>query len=368
MSKSAVIVGGGFFGCSMALMLRELGLEVTVLERADELLTRASRVNQARVHGGYHYPRSLMTAFRSRHNYERWREAYRPAICDTFTKLYSVGKTFSKVTASQFELFMKRIGAPLREASPAHRKLMNWDLVEGLWVAEECAFDYSVLREIVRQQMEEAGVVVHFKADAQTLTKSGDRMRLELQDGRGFDADWVFNATYSGVNRLGGEVERVPLKHELAEMALVKLPDELEGLSMTMMCGPFFSFMPYPAEGLTSLSHVRYTPHAEWYESVDGDDPAEDPYERFQRVIKKTNYQYMVADAARFMPALAGCEYSKSIWEVKTLLPKSEADDGRPILFRRDGASPNLVHVMGGKIDNIFDVGEELKPLMQQNS
>lgn len=367
MSKSALIIGGGFFGCSMALMLRELGLDVVVLERSDELLTRASRVNQARVHGGYHYPRSLMTAFRSRHNYEKWREAYRPAICDKFTKLYSVGKTFSKVTASQFELFMKRIGAPLKEASPAQQKLMNWDLVEGLWVAEECAFDYSILRDIVRSQMEESGVVVHFNADAKIISSSEKGLRLELADGRGFDADWVFNATYSGVNRLGGDVERVPLKHELAEMALVDLPDELRGLSMTMMCGPFFSFMPYPAEGLTSLSHVRYTPHAEWYESVHGEDPVEDPYERFEKVAKVSNFQYMVADAARFMPALEGCRYSKSIWEVKTLLPKSEADDGRPILFRRDGTSPNLVHVMGGKIDNIFDVGEELKPLIKNS-
>ena len=32
------------------------------------------------------------------------------------------------------------------------------------------------------------------------------------------------------------------------------------------MCGPFFSLMPFPAAGLQTLSHVRYTPHFAWLE------------------------------------------------------------------------------------------------------
>jgi glycine/D-amino acid oxidase-like deaminating enzyme len=343
-------------------------MDVTILERDEQCLGRASRVNQARVHGGYHYPRSLMTAFRSRYNYVRWKQDYQEAICDSFTKLYAIGKTFSKVTAGQFALFMKRIGAPLAEASSAQRKLFNWNLVEGLWVAEECAFDYSILRDIVIKKIEEAKIPIRFGADAHRLVKHGQQLVLTSRDGSSLTADWVINATYSGINRLEGEVERIPLKHELTEMALVELPNALKGLSLTMMCGPFFSFMPYPAEKLTSLSHVRYTPHAEWYECTDGAAPEVDPYQRFERAVKNTAYAYMLADAARYLPALNECRYDHSIWEVKTLLPKSEADDGRPILFRRDAKSPNLLHVMGGKIDNIFDVGDELQKLLKSKS
>ena len=61
-SWDAVIIGGGFFGLSVALLLKERGLSVVVLEREKEPMLRASYNNQARVHGGYHYPRSLMTA------------------------------------------------------------------------------------------------------------------------------------------------------------------------------------------------------------------------------------------------------------------------------------------------------------------
>lgn len=362
MEKKAIVIGGGFFGTSVAVMLRELGLEVTLLEREGEFLTRASRVNQARVHGGYHYPRSLVTAFRSRQNYERFRHDYREAICDKFTKLYAVGRNFSKVTADQFALFMKRIGAPLEVADDEYQKLFNPTLVEQVWVAEECAFDYSILRDLMVERMAAAGVRTELNTDVLELEKVGEKVLVRTSQGQELEADWVINATYSGLNRLKHGAEKIPLKHELAEMALVEIPDELKGVALTMMCGPFFSFMPYPAENLHTLSHVRYTPHGEWREGEGGSDP--DPYAKFERMKKQTAYPYMIADAKRFMPALEGAVYRDSIWEVKTVLPKNESDDGRPILFRKDSVTPGLVHVMGGKIDNIFDVKDELVRLI----
>ncbi|WP_406696638.1 FAD-dependent oxidoreductase [Singulisphaera sp. Ch08] len=64
-SYDVVVVGGGFFGCMIALHLRRQNARVAVVERGSRLLGRASYHNQARVHNGYHYPRSVLTAFRS---------------------------------------------------------------------------------------------------------------------------------------------------------------------------------------------------------------------------------------------------------------------------------------------------------------
>ena len=75
----------------------------------------------------------------------------------------------------------------------------------------------------------------------------------------------------------------------------------------------------------------------------------------------------MLADASRYLSALRGATYRESIWTVKTLLPQSEIDDGRPILFQQDPELPAVVHVMGGKIDNIFDVEDELDRLLSAN-
>src|SRR6266496_2767456 len=76
----AVVIGGGFYGASLALELKSRLERVLLLEREARLLRRASYVNQARVHNGYHYPRSVLTALRSRHNYVRFRERFPDAI------------------------------------------------------------------------------------------------------------------------------------------------------------------------------------------------------------------------------------------------------------------------------------------------
>src|SRR3954454_6914243 len=96
------IIGGGFFGCMIALRLRKSCARVVILEEKDRLLSRASYNNQARVHNGYHYPRSSLTAFRSRWNFQRFVEEFGDCIDSSFQKYYAVARTFSKVSARQF--------------------------------------------------------------------------------------------------------------------------------------------------------------------------------------------------------------------------------------------------------------------------
>lgn len=367
MLRRIVIAGGGFFGGSIALMLHHKGWNPIVVEEADEILTQASRVNQARVHGGYHYPRSLMTAYRSRQNYERFRQHYRDAIVDQFTKVYAVGRLCSKVTANQFETFMKRVSAPLKEAPTPIQRLFNRALTKRVWIAQECAFDFSVLRDKLRRELAEAGIEVRLKTLVKTAAAHPQGALARLSDGSEIECAYIFNATYAGLNRLtsASGLPLIPLKHELTEMALVELPKQLDGLSVTMMCGPFFSFMPFPSLGLTTLSHVRYTPHAHWFENEQTG--ATNPYQILNSIEKKSHFEMMAADASRYIPALRDLVHRDSLWTVKTLLPLSEIDDGRPILFHRDPKLPAVIHVMGGKIDNIFDVQEEIGKLLEKS-
>src|SRR6516225_11463008 len=61
MTAEAIVIGGGFYGCETALELKRLGFgRIVLVEREPGLLRRASFVNQARVHNGYHYPRAYM--------------------------------------------------------------------------------------------------------------------------------------------------------------------------------------------------------------------------------------------------------------------------------------------------------------------
>ena len=105
-----VIIGGGFYGMYIAEYFAKRGKKVLLCEKGTDYMQRASYVNQARVHNGYHYPRSILTALRSRISFPRFCKEFPECIDNSFEKYYMVGKLLSKVTARQFELSGRQFG------------------------------------------------------------------------------------------------------------------------------------------------------------------------------------------------------------------------------------------------------------------
>ncbi|WP_413658636.1 NAD(P)/FAD-dependent oxidoreductase [Paraburkholderia phenoliruptrix] len=359
--QDAVVIGGGFYGTAIAIyLMKQRGLKtVTLIEREPKLLARASYNNQARVHNGYHYPRSFTTAFRSRVNLPRFVRDFPEVVKRDFTKVYAIARRNSKVTAKQFERFCREIGASLEPAPQPVRELFEPRLIEQVFLVEEYAFDSTKLAEWARQELAEFGVDVRLGTRVESIHRRGEGFALQCDDESRstLHAKYVFNCTYSGLNQFAGDFRgtQTQLKHEITEMALVETVPELRDFGVTVMDGPFFSMMPFPARGLHTLSHVRYTPHSSWMDA-----PGADPYERLGEYERESRVDRMVRDVGRYFPAVCDARYIESLFEVKTVLVKNEGDDGRPILFEQDPASHGLYSILGGKIDNIYDVLEKL--------
>ncbi|SAL04483.1 malate:quinone oxidoreductase [Caballeronia calidae] len=360
----AVIIGGGFYGSAIAVYLaRQRGLRrICLVERGHDLLQRASYNNQARVHNGYHYPRSFTTAYRSRVNLPKFVRDWPQAVKADFVKLYAIARRNSKVTAKQFQRFCRETGARLEPADASLKALFEPRLIENVFVVQEYAFDSRELACWARRELFEAAVDVRLNTRAESITRTGDRgLNVAVRDASGdaatLTAHYVFNCTYSGLNQFTGEFPgtRTRLKQEITEMALVQAPPKLVDIGVTVMDGPFFSMMPFPSRELHTLSHVRYTPHLHW-----DDAPGVDPYARLADYPRESRVDRMIRDVARYMPAVRDAKYVESLFEVKTVLGKNEVDDGRPILFEKHADLPGCYSVLGGKIDNIYDVLEKL--------
>lgn len=347
-----IIIGGGFFGCILALSMVTRSKRVLVLEKESSLLRRASFANQARVHNGYHYPRSLITAMRSAFNYPRFLADFEDCLDRTFLQVYAIARGDSRVNAYQYKKFCERVGIPLWPL-PAHvRKMFNADLIEEAFSVEECAFDALRLRDKLRTSMENAGIEIAHEADAERILPGpADTLKIQLRSGAEVCGQHVWNCTYSDINSLLGRsgLPRLPLKHQAAEVALIRVPPELEKVGITVMDGPFFSTMPFPALGLHSLTHVTYTPQHCW---SDGEQALG---ERRTAPLQSKSI-FMLRDAQRYLPALRSATYMGSMFQTKTVLLRSEVDDARPILCRRDYGLKNFSVVLGAKIDNVYDV------------
>jgi glycine/D-amino acid oxidase-like deaminating enzyme len=359
----AVIIGGGFYGSAIAVYLaKQRGLKrILLVERESALLTRASYNNQARVHNGYHYPRSFTTAYRSRVNLPRFVRDWPEAVKRDFTKLYAIARRNSKVTAKQFVRFCKEIGAKIEPTDQSVRQLFEPQLIEEVFLVEEYVFDSVTLAKLAENELNECGINVQLGAHVTSIINEDAALKITVlgndNSASEITSRYVFNCTYCGLNQFEGDFPgtNTQLKQEITEMALMDVPPTLKGLGITVMDGPFFSMMPFPARELHTLSHVRYTPHMHW-----NDQRGIDPYQKLKEYECATRVDRMVRDVGRYLPAIFDAKYVDSLFEVKTVLVKNEGDDGRPILFEKHLELPGCYSVLGGKIDNIYDVLEKL--------
>ena len=450
-----IIIGGGFFGAYIALQLKEKYNSILVLEQESDLLLHASLNNQARVHNGYHYPRSLSTAISSRRHFKTFCNEFKTAIKNDFAKYYAIANIGSKTSSTQFYRLFKQFDIFI-ESVPNHIKAMfNKKLVSDVFLTREYAFDAAILREILKERLESKNIEIatntqavcvredkcglyveiqgysaciavsadskakESQADSSnaesmsldsntsnapaevswsdfsgfgakgegSLLKANDRALSEqsaksaqetMRETQKLHASLILNCTYAGINHLlqNSHLPPLPLKFEMTEMALVNVPVSLQDISVTIMDGAFFSLMPYPSKDCYTLSHVRYTPHFAWrdfslesklkaYNLQDSNNPltqATSPYTILQTFKQNatSNFPLMKADARRYMPILESLEYLDSLYEIKTLQIQNEIDDGRPIIFAKDYGLKGFCTIMGGKIDNIYEIAELL--------
>lgn len=353
-----LVVGGGIFGTFLAAKLSARGEGVTLLEREADLLCRASFNNQARVHGGYHYPRSFKTGLSSRKGLVEFFEKFEFAVDRKVEKIYAIARYNSLVSPIQFESFCRQIQAPIRVA-PDYQRLFNSDLIEATYRVDEYAFDAIALRRWAHSELSRHSVetlLEHTFCDAEK-TPQGLLARWRDEKGQEIEREFreIYLVTYSGTNSilLKMGLAPLPVQNEWTEICLVDVPEELRAVGITVMDGPFFSIMPFPAKGLHSLSHVRFTPHR--LAQVGEFGPLTQNGTRFN-----SHFELMVRDSARYLPLMREARLRESLFEIKSILPRRASNDSRPILLKKNYVWSGLNIVVGGKVDNIFDMWREL--------
>jgi glycine/D-amino acid oxidase-like deaminating enzyme len=344
----ALVIGAGFYGSEIALELSRLSFErILLVERESGILRRASYVNQARVHNGYHYPRALVTAQRSRANFMPFVTEYADAIDFDIESVYAIARG-SRVSPAQFETFCRTVGIPYRPAPRRIAQLLDTSLIDETFITRELCFDAVRLAVQLMRNLRAANIELMLNSEARVL--GWDHRGVDVVvNSAAVRADYVFNCTYGALASVGIPIS-APLKKELTEMLLIEPPPDLRNLGITVMDGPFFSTLPFPAAKLHSLSHVRYTPHEA---TIDTRSDMLQP--------SKSNREAMLRDAARYLPCLSGTHVVRSIFEIKAVLVNAEADDARPILIEQSADMPRVISILGSKIDNIYEVRSFLR-------
>ena len=358
MKWDAVVLGAGYFGCRIALHLAARGMKrILLVDAASRVMSCASMWNQARIHGGYHYPRAYLTALASRRSYSQFVEDHAGAVARSMRSLYAIARG-SRVSPSQFERLCVSIGAPLATPPADKSDMFDSDLIEAVYEVEEAVFDASVIASQMERQLANRAVAIALGTPARIVDAGPDRCVVAVGDVLHV-ASRIYNCTYASLDDVGIPL-RARLKREATEMALIDPPAALDGWGVTVMDGPFFSTMPFPSLGCHTLSHVRYTPVQAW---SDGATAGSRPVDGAS-ADHGSNAAAMLRDARRYLPKLRDARLRGTVRSTKTVLDASERDDGRPMLVEQMDGAPGVVSILGSKLDTVYDVLAEIDDLI----
>lgn len=128
------------------------GQSVVVLECENDAFKRATYVNQARVHMGYHYSRSLSTALKSAHYFERFRKDFDFCINQEFRQIYATSTRLSWTDAKQFQNFCNASGIDCEEVNP--NRYFKTNMCDGAFLTTEYTYDAKILRDYFIREIE----------------------------------------------------------------------------------------------------------------------------------------------------------------------------------------------------------------------
>lgn len=365
-----LVVGAGFFGLHGALVLARQGHRVAILDADSEPMMRASQVNQARVHNGYHYPRSLTTALSSVHYYGQFVRDFAEAVNTRFDQIYAIARSQSFMSSDGFELFCRRAGVQCDPVDPS--QWFRDGTVESAYRTDEYSFDAERLRRIMTTQVADTpGVSWYQPARMAHVDRDADGFTVLLEDGRRLRADGILNASYAGTNQVLTLLGEAPLslKYELCEIILTNVSDDLRGVGLTVMDGEYFSLMPYGLSGYHSLTSVGFTPHRVSHDATPHfscqarnsvcNDTALDNCS-FCPEAPASSWPFVSQMTRRYLGDRHTVRFGESLYAVKTVLKTTEVDDARPTMIIQHSAEPWLTSVLSGKIATIYDLDEAL--------
>lgn len=362
------VIGAGIFGCLSALKLREKfpNAKITIFEKGSSILSAASGINQYRLHRGYHYPRSNETVEQAQEGIEEFEREFSKAIVDVgYERFYCIAKEGSLVSADEYLTFLERSNLPYNRLSP-NLLPIHADKVDIAIQVKENAFDAGIM------YLE--------------MTKKLKSARIEVRRGERFDSkkikefDLVINCTYSNLNEILPEDQRIDYQFELCEKPIVSLGKEWQKKSIVIMDGEFGCIDPLGSnQYFHVMGHVKEAIHdrqvGNFYKIPNGFSDVlnmgacKTSLSRFPFILNGCS-EFFNFEGKPVVPQsnkgsnkmIGGVFYNGSMFTIRTVLPNREHDDARPSQITKH--SEQLYSVFGGKIATSVSIANKLKEMI----
>lgn len=323
------VLGAGWYGCHLGLALSESGHEVEVHELADHIFAGASGSIPARLHLGFHYPRSRITRAACQEHVEAFMSRYGMLTAGVPVNIYAIASGHSLVDFDQYVRTLRGEVDFITIDRPHEFGLTN---VDGAVLTGE----RHILTNLARR---------FFEAEL------ADEIRLNTEPGKLDDPDWDWTIDCTFGARDAAGVDR----YEPCLVLLMKGPTDR---AVTVMDGPFASLYPWDEElGLCSLSSALWTPFSKTCRTWAA---ANEIIQHLSAVDVEVRAAAMIEAMAEHYPAIRDFSIEKYGLSIRAM-PLSGADTRLVDVAR---AGENALRVRAGKIDAIIHAEREIKRII----
>lgn len=332
------ILGAGLFGCTAAIYAARAGHDVTLFEKNDDIMQEATKVNQFRLHEGYHYPRSDETVEECLESAPDFLAEFGDCIKTHQERFYAIAKG-SKTSAPAYADFMDRHGLPW-DLIANRPDLFNYDLLEAVFAVEEDWIHYPTLKGMVTNKLAEAGVKVETNAVAPDWNCGGKNQWI----------DHFIVAGYASTNAILAELECDPIEiqYELVEKPQILMPEKYKNTSVVVMDGPFGCIDPCHIPGVHQMGHVHWSVHKR-----------QTGKKCFMNTLDfHSNANQMIGSLGEYLPPVKEAVKINSQIIRRAVLPNVDDTDERPTIVRpiRD----DVTMIFSGKLGHAVRAAQEI--------
>ena len=338
MDAKVAIIGAGWYGCHLGMMLDAMGCDVNIFEKNSDILQEASGNNQFRLHLGFHYARHNRTRIQSRDGYARFTERYPSLSKPIENNLYVVPKYDSLIDFDTYRLIMFSSGIHFQELRRNEWPEYLKD-VDGVLKVDEHVLLIQKARNHFKQKL---GERIRLNTKVTSTLQCKDKV-----DVNGEPFDFVIDATWGHLTNIDYDCF-----YEPTLLLYYRYKGEGEYPAITMVDGPLCSIYPTEEENIYTLSSVKHTPLGKF----DTSQEAKNRLQQFTNDELKQKIVEMEAHIKQFVPDFNDkFEYVAPQLNIKTKL-LGEHDDRSCYVKTQD----RVISVFSGKIDTIFFAAQKV--------
>tara|TARA_B100001057_G_scaffold498678_1_gene606524 strand:- start:7523 stop:8536 length:1014 start_codon:yes stop_codon:yes gene_type:complete len=334
--KKFCIIGAGWYGCHIALYLKENGHIVKLHDKENNIFFGASGFNQFRLHNGFHYPRSFETINEIKKNNKRFIKKYKKFIFFPKNNLYCIAKKSSLIDAKTYEKI-------LNFHSLKYKKKINHTFtnIEGAYIINEGVIQNDKLINFYKKKLKKNLV----------LNSNIDKNKLKKLSGK---YDYILDCT----NNTFTQKLSKDFNYLLTISSIYKKRKNKLSNPITVMDGELPSLYPYSdKKGYYTLTHAKHT-HIKKFKS----------FQLLNNYKKKMSKNYLVNIINQmekaiilFYPKFKKSLTYKGYFLSYKVLP-NERSAKRSIFIQKN---QNFISVSSPKIANIFTFEDYIKKIIK---